>query len=272
MAHYYDRVTGQLIDRVPYKDPKRKSETKATSLTEARAMLLLPSVTTVQDILDKPGIRRYRMEQMAEAVCNDPWDGQEPWAKYLDRMILKADEKAERAAEFGTEIHHVVADILRGREVHPASHGLLATPIGKFVKDWMDAHDFVCEVPEHTFINERLGFAGTADWVGTFSGRPIILDIKSQEWEETDRDRPYFYEEYPVQLAGYAIGLGMTERERWSLIVNRNHGVADPVVKNWSKPTEKIPDPNSHYEEVWTSLFEHWKRTKRYWPERLREV
>lgn len=228
---------------------------------------LYPSVTTViGDILAKPGISLYRMEQVAIAVHNDRWLEQEDWITYFSRIVKAADEKAERAAEEGTAIHHVIAELLRGREVHPATHGILATPIGRDVKEWMDAQGFECERPEHTFANAQLGFAGTADWIGSFNGRPVLLDIKSQEWTVGDKDRPYFYDEYPIQLAGYAIGLGLSEHERWSLVVNRNRGVCDPVVKNWSKPTEKLPNPNRHYDQIWEHLWNLWRQTKLYWP------
>lgn len=274
MSHFYT-ATGQLIDRVPKKT--KPGEYKDTTITEARALNLFPSTTTIIGLLDKPGINVYRVEMAVKAAIADPIAHHELYdpelfKSYVSRIGKASEEHRNRAADEGTLIHKAIADLLCGNIVTPASHGLMAPTIARNVVHWLEYQGFICDKPEHTFVDIKNGYAGTADWVGWWRGIRTVLDIKTQEWTTGDKDRPYFYvPEYPVQLASYSLGMNEHEAQRLSLLVSRIPGV-EPQIKNWSVPTEKEPHPNEKWNRVWESLLRLYKELNQWWPEGLHAV
>lgn len=263
MSHWYNS-NGELFESVPNKS--RPGEYRDMTLADVRKWPepLFCSVTTVlNDTVPKPGLVRWQVEQGIKAVIANPMTGDESFDHYVARMVKASEEYRDYAAKTGIEIHKVVSDTLKGKVVTPASHGLSAYSVGRNIVLYLEASGYRCETPERTFCAAHLGFAGTADWQGWGpTGKRTILDIKTQEWDEGKTEN--YYDEHPLQLAGYAAGLNEYESDRVSLIAHRVTG--EIKTRNWSKPTERDRDPNATWMRRWEKLLDYWFESRSYWP------
>jgi ATP-dependent exoDNAse (exonuclease V) beta subunit len=218
VSHWYD-ATGRLYAHVENKS--RPGELRDFTLADARKHpeRLYPSVTTYLSAVNKEMVNLWRIEQGIRAVLTEPITGDEDWERYIRRMVSKADEYSRRAADFGAEIHNTVCNLLGGRRPERQDF-IMSRKIAEGVCFWLEASGYEVLETEHTFVNERLGYAGTIDLKVRRRGKIVRLDIKTNSFK-TERECP-FYPEHRYQLAGYALGEEADpEDEREVLYVSR---------------------------------------------------
>ena len=96
---------------------------KATTLRDARKLHLLPSVTGILDVLDKPALKTWLRKQAALATLRVPprqeAESEEYW---LDRVLAEADKQVVSAADLGSEIHDALEKAIETGEY---SHEML---------------------------------------------------------------------------------------------------------------------------------------------------
>ncbi len=202
-------------------------------------------MTTVLGILAKPAVNDWRVKKVAEEALS---------GRYSDvpSLIAASEEYSEWAMQWGTDFHASVAASLREQLWIGNLEVMDLTP--PFLK-WMDMVGFVPTTTERTFVSEEHGYAGTLDLLGTLNGKPVLADIKTQDFTETRQAA--FYEEYPLQLAGYAVGVDQPDITRYSFVVSRQiPGLV--ATKNWSEK------PGSDERDVrkWLALWQCWKELK----------
>ena len=89
MAHYYD-INGNLIDAVKGKNGNiRKSNIK-----DAREHGLLPSVTELLKIFDKPAVVNWKVDSAIEYASQNPQDASESTEMYKSRVKANCFEKS----------------------------------------------------------------------------------------------------------------------------------------------------------------------------------
>lgn len=221
LSHFY-QPDGTLVAHVPNKS---KPGTHETTIRDARLLGLYPSVTTILSLLNKPMLNDWRIKQGVEAALASP-------GSPVDALVKAADYKANQAAEMGTAIHGLISDYLKGE---PES-GLNATArlVVRGFKPWYEMSGLVCEESEMSFVSEEHGWAGTIDFKGWLNGKRIIADWKSQD-AETEAEAHFHEPEYPLQFAGYAVGAGLQDHERWTFVVSRTRPGA-VFTKKWEEP------------------------------------
>ena len=264
VSHFYT-AQGQLVATVPMRTKGREHEYRDATLSDGRELNLGPSVTTVLQLLAKPGLTEWQIEQGIKAALSESPDvsvsyadpSHETYTAYIQRLKRKATEVVTQAADMGTQIHRAFEQLATGagRE--------LALDVG--VAAYQIAHESLAalldagltiEQSEVSFASPR-GYGGTADILGTWLGRPCIADVKSQEFDRVQDAK--FYNEHPLQLAGYAVGINQEELDRVSLIVSRTKpGVV--AVRNWSTYESKNGNgwPNERADAAWLALLECW--------------
>src|SRR3990167_6607285 len=275
------------------------------SLSDARKVHALASVTNVLGLLSKPGLVRWQVEQGIEAALDAVGD------RFLEDSSLIGTTKAPRFAgplvasdpetiqliyqksqeytrytqDFGTATHWWLNKKLRAAEtteIPPMVPG--AEEVADGILDWLAPNGYSFALTEHRFARPDLGYAGTVDLVGEHYGVPCIVDIKTQEPPLT----PYS-PEYPLQLAGYDLGMGNVmdwagdgpravmqsaldkgwqpnwERERISLIANRiNPGEVHQHL--WVDKGSTVAQTNQRYDRMWLTLLEFWFMVNQYDP------
>jgi hypothetical protein len=234
-AHWYAR-DGAACHTQPTKSKTAKNPTRPTTITDAKAQGLLPSVTTIISILDKPQLQDWKNEQVAKsglALCRrllgfdltveDEIEQQrditilrdatpEGDEMLMGRIIDAAFQQVEDAKDAGEEIHAAAALALAGLE-YDEDAGVflpelkLSFPMKTFIKpvlQFVDAHEIVVTGNEVRVVNLREGYAGTADLPMRCKLGTGIGDFKSRK---TKPGKPVFaYDEQPMQIGSYHAG------------------------------------------------------------------
>lgn len=244
MAHYYTRE-GVLVAEVPM---TTKAGMRATNISDARKLGLVPSVTTILRMIDKPMLNDWRVEQGVIAALQYRGVEVEDLDSLVKSITRESEEYSWRSADFGTQVHAGIAAGLTGEIGFVAPLPVMQV-VNRFMTDVFPNLGFEVSGSEVSFVDQVNGVAGTADIVGKYRGYGAVLDIKTQDF--TDPSKARYYDEHPLQLAGYDIGLGGPGRQRCSLIVSRSvPGLVAPI-KVWAE--------NERWDAAWLNLVNLWK-------------
>lgn len=185
-SHWYD-IKGTACHEVPNKS--KPGTSRPTTLKDARALGLLPSVTTILDLMDKPQLTDWKLEQLTAEFCRrletihqgtrDPKDVSVAVMDLVQRnrdelhseICDRAFQQVEDAADAGKLIHKSAELALSGlawnhdelvflpelKERFPMERFI--DPIEKFVRE----HSIRPTGHEVKVVNLRHGYAGTGD-------------------------------------------------------------------------------------------------------------
>jgi len=221
MSHFYQRTENGIKPRhfVENKSGKNKGKLRASTLRDAKSALKrgerwLPSVTTIQGILDKPGLNNWKVDQhlqtfldlmyMDNTGCNVALGEIEP--EWDDEKILKfikgrTQERLDLAPKAGTDIHQVLEDYFTGSGFPDVGTELT---ICKNVEQGLRANGILalnmgCE---KYFTDDSIGYAGCADVI-TIEGDSWVIDYKSKQEASKFKPGKMAYPEHAQQLAAY---------------------------------------------------------------------
>lgn len=159
-----------------------------------------PGVTTVTDVLDKPALTRWKVEQAAiaaiesaERLVEDRENGRtEAAIKYLTTGNTTARDR-------GSRIHATLESILKREPVEVLERDV---PAIQGARVWLNEHSVKPMAVEAFLINETYGYGGTCDLIAEIDGETWLLDWKtgkSVAWPNGQ-----VYDEMRLQLAAYA--------------------------------------------------------------------
>ena len=176
---------------------------RPTTLRDAKKHGFYPSVTTILNTLDKPGLTRWMNVQIIENTDDTPRIIGENTDAYIRRILDKARQKGKDAAERGTRIHAVIEDwfdkrhLIRQASEQKILDSVLAmlTEVGGDHESWTSESSIVVHDPK---------FAGKCD--KSHDKAQIVLDYKSKEFDDPAQVKAY--PEQAMQLGAYALGKG----------------------------------------------------------------
>jgi hypothetical protein len=187
-------------------------------------MSLVPSVTTILNVAAKPGLERWKQEQLLLAALTLPRAPDEDEKSFIDRVVVDSKEQGKKAAERGTRIHEAVESFYNG--VMMAE--MVDYQVGVY-REIEEAYNVTRFEPEKAFAHE-LGFGGKVDLHSKEAN--LVLDIKSKEF--TDPKKVDAYDEHMMQLAAYRVGLGLPTAVCANVFVSATQpGLV--VIKEWSQ-------------------------------------
>ena len=176
---------------------------RPANLADARKQHLLPSVTNILGVVNKPALLEWKMQQAVLSALTLPRLHAETADQFADRVVEDALAYTGSAAEFGTNMHHACELVLTSQESGWAPAVEAWVP---FIREWRASRIKLVHWVENQVVSTIGGFAGTADALFVDQeGRRILVDFKTQGVKP---GKPaVFYPEWCAQLAAYSMAL-----------------------------------------------------------------
>jgi len=209
-GHWYSKDASPAHTQI-IKSGKNKGKQRNTTLADAKKLGLLPSVTTLMNILDKPALNHWKINKAVE--------------KALHPDTFQEDTSAEE----GTRIHGIVEHyILTGKEKDSPGAADYISIIDKVFEDV----GVLAPDPERCFAAND--YAGTIDLIDRDNG--IIIDFKTKDlsFMDVSKGKKLHYDEHAMQLAAYMHGEKMQGARCFNLFLSRSQPDAY-VMHEWSQ-------------------------------------
>lgn len=201
-GHWYTK------DGAPAYTIEGKTGVRNTTLRDARKLGLLPSVTTINNMLSKAGLDTWKQQQVLLAALTLPRLADEPEADWLARVMQDSKATGREAAERGTAIHAIIESYFD--QVYMPEKPAYLDGIDKALDQAFGSQLWLSEKS----FGHPLGFGGKCDLMAK-SG--FVVDFKTKD---ADLDKVDVYFEHEMQLAAYREGLGVPNARCAIVFVN----------------------------------------------------
>jgi len=248
--HWYTS-TGEEMHRIVGANGKERN----TNLRDARKLNLLPSVTTVMGIMDKPGLNIWKVNQAIMSALTCPILPDETESEWLHRVKTQdATEAVTEAANEGTRIHGIlesyftkglVTDIDTDDDLYVVATLDVMKELGK--QTWL---------PEKACVSD-LGFAGKVD----LHSKDYIVDFKTKDGS---LEKVKCWPEHYRQLAAYRHALNLPKAECLNIFISRDTLIDGlPEVKI----IKHTPEQSSQGWKEFLAILNVWQVMKKYYPQ-----
>ena len=191
----------------------KNGKERNTTLRDARAENLVPSVTTILNVAAKPALTQWVQKQVLLAALTLPRKPDEPEDDYIDRIMEDSKEQGRAAADAGTDIHASIQGFYEGKVI--SRHQQHVQGCVTIIREHFGDQGWI---PERSFAHET-GFGGKCD-LHVPSGQGIVVDIKTKEFGQSDKINAY--DEHLMQLSAYRVGLGIPNARCANAFVSRS--------------------------------------------------
>jgi hypothetical protein len=254
--HWYDRE-GNPQHFVPSKSGKLR----ASTLRDARKHGWMPSVTSVLDIMAKPGLDQWKINKGINAAITLDRNVMETDEEYTKRILIHSKKESEEASARGTRIHNMLEKAFKKEEQPKGEDEAIFNSVKSLLDVNCGDQEWQSEV---TFSEPQLGYGGMVDLISD----EWAIDFKTKEFGADHKQLAY--ESMAYQLMAYAVtGVERSYRDTGEATVRRmanifisstNPGLT--VFHEWKK------EDYERYWEIFSSSLTLWKNVKRYWPEK----
>ena len=194
---------------------------EGAGLRRARTEDLLPSVTTIQDMIAKPDLQVWIEREGIRAALRSPLQGSEHEEDAIRRIKAERWQSGEKIRSLGTMVHaeleKVLADWPRREALlpDPPLRGLVEPVVRWIELTYPEADTVLAE----RRVTHNLGYAGTADALVQQGPFAALLDFKTQRPKNGALKT---WPEWAEQLAAYqrALGFSGTDCRCWSIVID----------------------------------------------------
>ena len=259
-SHYY-YPDGRPCYSVPNKS--QTGQERKTTLSDARKLGLLPSVTTIQRMLDKPALNDWRCEMAVIAALTLPRNEGEDVDAFAKRIAKDADTIRDAAADTGKLIHKAIeiycTNLIEGGGEMPDPEAI-TWPFMVHFNVWFRENILrVISAEEVVVKTGNNGYAGTRDLLAIHKTHGLsVIDFKTQKFKG---GKPKFYDEWVVQIGAYDVAETRPAEALVSLAINSSEPM--PVVeKLWSE------EERAEASRIWGAMVPLWYALKGISPEK----
>jgi len=138
---------------------------------------IVPSVTTIMNIIAKPGLIGWSARQAAQYAVSNWCSLSDMPVVYRTKEIAEAHQRtAQAAADKGDLVHDMIDKWSKGVIMEPPK--AIKGQVNQYVNFMMTEKPKFIE-NEVTVWSRTHGFAGTADWIAELDGKIVIGDNKT---------------------------------------------------------------------------------------------
>jgi len=213
MAEHWYKRDGSPCYEVMGKNGKMRS----FSLRWDRELGAVPSVTTITEIINKPALTNWKVDQAIMAALTLPRLPDEPESDWIGRVKTDASQQAKDAADEGTRIHDAIEAFIKGKPYSAEYQPHVEATIRVIKESFPHINDWVSEA---SFAHSS-GYGGKIDLHSPSTG--VIVDFKGKDFTEQDLiDKKKFAYDQNIQLSAYQQGLGFGISPCANVFVSRN--------------------------------------------------
>lgn len=249
----------------------RDGRQRSTTLADAKKKNLLPSVTNIIDIMNKPALTRWKIMktlEVADEIKRAPYENVQSW---IGRVMEKGISESVLAASLGSKVHSSIENWFE----HGTEPDEEVIPYVLDVLEWHETWDHDLNFVlgrEQILVSMDHGYGGKTDFIG------ITLDEEQKQWRcfcgdyKTRKTNPSYkvpvYEADAMQLAAY---LGCVLGDEYM-----HHGIGYSVIISSTEPgrVEVIPYEGDDLFRAWEAFlgaYDLWRYSKKYDPVEMRD-
>ncbi len=227
-------------------------------IREARKEGYLPSITSIDNVIANPGLRRYFDNQMFDATRVSVLDFLTTEAEEKEAAFKLARRHSRKAAQVGTLIHYMIRYYIEDRLVH--------NPI-QLAVEWAETLSWIHEngiTPGKGSCEQILvgdGYAGKADYFGPMPIENVLIDWKTQSIPPTamtKKGQPYknrWYDSWLRQLAALYYAMEHKPKKVLSVMIGTNPDNLGVWMREWtSEELVKGFEEFKHALALWKSI------------------
>lgn len=232
MAHYYQKLEdGQVIPMHYVEMASRPGELRPTRITDVRkwwkeGKKVEPSVTTVYDVLGKPALINWKIDQhLAQAYRNPDLSADDEYG-YIQEIKRLTEMEMDKAPAAGSDLHKLMEKFLLctlpdsdpSYELCQSIQLSILDNTIKTVESGMWAAK-----PEVQFVSD-LGYSGQVDLV---ISNQWIIDYKTKQTKDKFKPGKMVWDEHRMQLAAYRNGLELNTAKCANIFICLEDGQID---------------------------------------------
>lgn len=247
MAHYYTR-DGSSCHEVMAKN----GNMRATNITDARKLGLVPSVTTVKDTGAPYNLINWMLSLVIDQTITLPHLFTDLSIEDYKKEILRAYRVAkEKPAIVGNAVHDSMEKLFKGKGFDDNKH-FTEKPYNLILETFPG----VMWRAEDSFSHPK-GFGGRVDlWGKDDNGNSYIIDFKTKNKEVVDEKMQY--DDHKIQLAAYQAGLQLPgNTRRFNLFISVHENTPGECCLVESKEFDK-------YLNIFYTLVKLWQQRNNY--------
>ena len=198
-----------------YTQPNKSKpgQERATTLRDAKALNLVPSVTTILNVAAKPQLERWKANQIMMAALTLPPIEGESLKEFEARIWEDSNAQAIEARDKGTEIHGYIESFYQSGK-HSDNPYVKAVGLALYDTFGGQAGGWL---PEKSFASP-LGFGGKVDLYSP----NVIVDYKTKDNNKMDFKKSMSYDENIMQLSAYRKGLELPDAAIANVYIGRD--------------------------------------------------
>jgi hypothetical protein len=246
-SHWY--LKGAPFYEIAKKDG---SGMRSVTIRDARAAGAVPSVTNILDVIARPALTAWKVEQGIMAALTLPRAEGEALDAFAHRVVEDMGKQSAKAAEFGTAVHDACAEYAMTKAM-PTDTAILQYVAG--FTHWFDENVLKVHKVEAIVTNDEQGYAGRLDLLADLKGHGLsVVDFKTQGVKKDAKGayKPAFYETWPLQLSAYAVPV-------------KSAGLVSVVINSAEPGPVHVQAWTEQYYETFLDAFRLWKYVKG-WP------
>jgi len=207
--HFYTKQDDKVQARhfVPMaKDPSRNRPSRVSDAKKAlkNGEQWFPSVTTVLNVLDKPALVNWKVDQhLQQAFSVPPLQDQGMWIDKVKSITRNAMDVAPSA---GTDMHKILEDnVFSSEQLNLDKEAFMIVNGVEMALDNISMDEGVFYKEEY-FLDDGVGYAGCADLV-VKNDECWVIDYKTKLTADKFKPGKMAYPDHTRQLAAYGMAL-----------------------------------------------------------------